>query len=142
AQPRSWENMKKASTRKVASTKGRSKPQTVDEYLATVPEPQRTTLEKVRAAIRAAVPAEATEVISYGIPAFKNKKVLIWFAAFSDHCSVFPTKAVMKAFEDDLKNYKIAKGTVQFPVDKPLPTGLLKKMVKARLTAIRAGKAR
>ncbi|HUK31685.1 MAG TPA: DUF1801 domain-containing protein [Candidatus Acidoferrum sp.] len=109
---------------------------TIDAYLAAVPEPQRSTLQKVRAAIRAAVPREATEIISYGIPALKYKQVLIWFAAFADHCSLFPTAAVIEQFKSDLKPYKLSKGTIQFPANKPLPAALLKKMVRARLAQI------
>ena len=109
------------------------RPKTVDDYLAAVPEPARSTLQRVRAAIRSVVPAEATEAISYGIPAFKYKGTLVWFAAFSDHCSLFPTASVIKAFEKELKGYKTSKGTIHFPVDKPLPAPLVKKMVKARL---------
>jgi uncharacterized protein YdhG (YjbR/CyaY superfamily) len=97
-------------------------PKTVDEYLARVPEPARSTLNKIRAAIRSAAPAEATEAISYGIPAFKYKGVLIWFAAFSKHCSLFPTASVIEMFKSDLKGYAISKGTIKFPTDKPLPS--------------------
>jgi uncharacterized protein YdhG (YjbR/CyaY superfamily) len=107
----------------------------VDEYLAGVPEPARSTLNKIRAAIRAAVPPEATEAISYRIPAFKyNKGVLVWFAAFSDHCSLFPTAAVVEAFKNELAGFSTSKGTIHFPMDKPLPTALIKKLVKARVT--------
>ena len=73
------------------------------------------------------------EVISYGIPAFKHKKILVWYAAFSDHCSLFPTASVIKAFKKELKDFHTSKGTIHFPVDKPLPAALLKKMVKARI---------
>ena len=75
-------------------------------------------------------------MISYGIPAFKYKKVLVWYAAFADHCSLFPTAGVIAKFKDELKGYKISKGTVQFPIDKPFPATLLKKMVKARLAEV------
>jgi uncharacterized protein YdhG (YjbR/CyaY superfamily) len=105
----------------------------VDEYLAAAPEPASAMLAKMRAAIRSALPAEATEVISYQIPAFKLKKVLVWFAAFQDHCSLFPTAAVLEQFKDELKELKTSKGTVQFPLDEPLPTALVSKLVKARL---------
>ena len=84
--------------RKRSSTKGGAKPKTVDEYLAKVPEPARGTLNKIRAAIKAAAPKDATETISYGIPAFRHKEVLIWFAAFADHCSLFPTGAMIAPF--------------------------------------------
>jgi uncharacterized protein YdhG (YjbR/CyaY superfamily) len=111
-------------------------PKTVDEYLARLAEPARTTLQKVRAAIRAAAPPEATEGISYGMPMFKHKGVLVWFAAFAKHCSFFPTAAVIAQFQKELKAFCTSKGTIQFPVDKPLPAALVKKMVKARLAHI------
>jgi len=116
-----------------AKRKVPSRPQTVDDYLAAVPEPARSTLQRMRTAIRSAVPAETTEAISYGIPAFNYKGPLVWFAAFSNHCSFFPTASVIKAFKNDLKGFKTSKGTIHFPVDKPLPAALVKKMVKARL---------
>src|SRR5438105_666668 len=93
-------------------------PKTVDEYLARVPEPARSTLDKVRAAIRSAAPSDATETISYGMPAFNYKGVLVWFAAFSNHCSLFPTAAIIEAFNDELKDFVTSKGTIQFPIDK------------------------
>jgi uncharacterized protein YdhG (YjbR/CyaY superfamily) len=109
-------------------------PQSVDEYLGRVPEPARSTLNKVRRAIRSVVPPQATEGISYGIPMFKYQGLLVGFAAFSKHCSLFPTSmAVMKAFKNELKGYQTSKGTIRFPVDKPLPAALVKKLVKARL---------
>jgi uncharacterized protein YdhG (YjbR/CyaY superfamily) len=116
-----------------SAAKANGAPRNIDEYLAGVPEPARSTLNKIRAAIRSAVPPEAIETISYGIPAFKDKKVLVWFAAFSNHCSLFPTASVIEAFKNELKGFFTAKGTVQFPVDKPLPTALIKKLVKARV---------
>lgn len=109
-------------------------PNTVDEYFAGVPEPARSTLSKVRAAIRAAAPPEATEAIGYGMPTFRYKGALVGFAAFSNHCSFFPMSlAVMEAFKDELKGFRTSKGTIQFPMDKPLSTALVKKLVKARI---------
>lgn len=108
-------------------------PQNIDEYLAGVPEPARTTLNKMRAAIRSALPPEATETISYRIPAFKCRRVLVWFAAFSDHCSLFPTASVIEEFKDELKNFSTSKGTIHFPTDKPLPIALIRRLVKARV---------
>ena len=109
-------------------------PKDIDEYLAGVPEPARGTLNKVRAAIRAAVPPEATEAITYRIPTFKYKGSLVAFAAFKNHCSLFPmSMAVIAAFKDELKGFHTSKGTIHFPLDKPLPAALLKKMVKARV---------
>lgn len=114
--------------------KANSVPRNIDEYLAGVPEPARTTLNKVRAVIRSAVPPEATEAISYGMPAFKYKGSLVAFAAFSNHCSFFPMSlSVIEAFKNELKPFQTSKGTLQFPVDKPLPAALVKKLVKARI---------
>ena len=87
------------------------------------------------------LPDEAGEVISYGIPSFKYKKLLVWYAAFADHCSLFPTASVIARFKDDLKSYRVSKGTIHFAVDRPLPAALLKKMVNARLSEV-AGKER
>lgn len=107
-------------------------PKTVDEYLASVPENSRAAFTKLRAAVRSAVPSQAAETISYGIPAFKEGKVLVWFAAFARHCSLFPTAAVIAEFQEELKDFSTSKGTVLFPNDKPLPIALIKKLVKAR----------
>jgi uncharacterized protein YdhG (YjbR/CyaY superfamily) len=135
--------MKKAkSGNRGAASRGKGAPKTVDAYLARVPEPARGTLNKIRAAIRSAAPREATEIISYGIPAFKHNGVLVWFAAFSDHCSLFPTAAVIEMFKNELKGFSISKGTIQFPTDKPLPAALVKKMVKARVAQIQSKKHR
>jgi uncharacterized protein YdhG (YjbR/CyaY superfamily) len=126
--------MKKAkSSNRRSTAKANVAPKDVDEYIAGVPEPARTTLKKMRATIRSAVPPEATEVISYRMPAFKHKQVLVWFAAFSDHCSLFPTAAVIDKFKNELKNFSTSKGTLHFPTNKPLPTTLIKKLVKARV---------
>jgi len=135
--------MKKAkSGSRSSAAKGNGAPKNIDEYFAGVPEPARSTLNKMRAAIRSAVPPEATETISYRIPAFKHKGVLVWFAAFSDHCSLFPTAAVIEAFKNELKGFTTSKGTIQFPTDKPLPTALIKKMVKARVAQNESKKRR
>jgi uncharacterized protein YdhG (YjbR/CyaY superfamily) len=122
----------KSRTRRPAA-KGKSAPKSVDEYLAGVPETTRSAFIKLREAIRSAVPAEATETISYRIPAIKYKGVLVWFAAFSNHCSLFPTASIVAAFKNELKGFPASKGTIHFPTDKPLPTALIKKMVKARV---------
>ncbi len=107
--------------------------ESVDNYLAEVPEPARSTLKKVRAAIRSVVPEEATEAISYRMPAFIFKGFLVGYAAFRDHCSFFPGAAPVALFKEELKKYPTSKGTIRFPVDKPLPAALVKKLVKARL---------
>lgn len=105
----------------------------VSEYFARVPDPAQNTLQQLRAAIRSALPPDATETISYGIPAFKRKKVLVWFAAFTNHCSLFPTAAVIEKFINELEGFSISKGTVQFAAGKPLPTALIRKLVKERV---------
>jgi uncharacterized protein YdhG (YjbR/CyaY superfamily) len=82
------------------------------------------------------LPPNAIETISYRIPAFKYKQVLVWFAAFSDHCSFFPTASIVEAFKSELRGFPTSKGTIRFPIDKPLPTALIKKLVQARLAQI------
>ena len=96
----------------------------------------------MRAAIRSAVPREATETISYRIPAFKHHRILVWFAAFSDHCSLFPTAAVIEAFKKELKGFSTSKGTIHFPLNRPLPVALIKKIVKARVAQLEASHRR
>ena len=114
---------------------GSPPPTTIDDYLALVSEPARTTLEKIRAAVRSASPPDATEAIGYGIPMFRYKGCLVAFAAFKKHCSFFPMSlAVMASLKTDLKPYDVDKGTIRFPLDKPLPANLVRKIVKARVT--------
>ena len=109
-------------------------PKDVDQYLAGVPEPARSTLNKIRAVIRSVAPPEATEAISYGMPAFKYKGALVGFAAFSNHCSFFPmNSSLITKFKTELKDYETSKGTIRFPQDKPLPAALVKKLVKERI---------
>jgi uncharacterized protein YdhG (YjbR/CyaY superfamily) len=111
-------------------------PRNIEEYLARVPESARTSLRKLGAAIRAALPPAAVEIISYRIPAFHYKQVVVWFAAFSGHCSFFPTAAVIEAHKDELKGYVLSKGTIQFPTDKPLPAPLVRRLAKTLLAHI------
>jgi uncharacterized protein YdhG (YjbR/CyaY superfamily) len=129
--------MKNANTRvrgSAAKTKRASKnPANFNEYAAGVPKNARSVLNQMRKAIESAVPPEANEIISYKIPAFKHRRVLVWYGAFSDHCSLFPTASVIAAFKDELKGYTISKGTIQFPIDKTLPVALIRKVVKARV---------
>jgi uncharacterized protein YdhG (YjbR/CyaY superfamily) len=112
-------------------------PSTVEEYLSGIPEPARDTLEKVRAIIRSVLPADTAEVISYRMPAFKHGKVLLWYAAFSEHWSLFPSASVIQACREDLKRYRVSKGTIQFPIDEPPPAVLIKKLAKARLAQLK-----
>ncbi len=127
--------MKKAPQSTVSRPK-RISVSTVDDYFAAVPASARKMLENMRTVIRSVVPKDATEVISYRIPAFRQKKIIVWYAAFSGHCSLFPTASAIEQFKDELKGYKISKGTIQFPLDKPLPVALIKRIVKARVAEI------
>jgi uncharacterized protein YdhG (YjbR/CyaY superfamily) len=104
----------------------------VDEYLAGVPKEARAVLAKLRQTIKAAAPM-ASEVISYQMPMYKHHGMVIGFAAFKDHCSIFPGSAVMDAHKEELKRYSTSKGTIRFPVNKPLPAALIKKLVRARI---------
>jgi len=92
----------------------------VDEYLASVPEEARATLVKLRRTIKAAAPM-ASEGISYQMPMYKHHGMVVGFAAFKDHCSIFPGSAVMDAYKEELSRYDTSKGTIRFPADKPLP---------------------
>lgn len=131
----------------LGNTRNVKKPNSADrsvaKYLANVPEPSRSTLNKVRAAIRSVVPPEATETLSYQIPTFKYKGALVAFAAFTNHCSFFPmSMPVMRAFKNDLKKLETSKGTIRFHMNKPLSAGLIRKLVKARIAENKRGKRR
>jgi uncharacterized protein YdhG (YjbR/CyaY superfamily) len=130
----------KVKSREGSSGNRKGVPKNVDEYLARVSEPARSTLNRLRAVIRSAVPPDATETISYRIPAFRYKEVLVWFAAFSDHCSLFPTASVIETFKNELEGFSRSKGTIHFPTDKPLPAPLIKKLVKARVAHVESKK--
>jgi uncharacterized protein YdhG (YjbR/CyaY superfamily) len=91
--------------------KRKDTPKNFEEYLAGVHAPASGALKQMRAVIRSAVPAEAVEKISYGIPAFKHKRVLVWYGAFSKHCSLFPTASVIKAFKTEPKGFVRSKWT-------------------------------
>jgi uncharacterized protein YdhG (YjbR/CyaY superfamily) len=133
---------KMKSVNRSSPKKRNTAPKNIDEYLAALPEPARSTLNKLRAAIRSAAPAEAAETISYGLPAFKYKGTLVWFAAFSNHCSLFPTASVIKAFKTELKPYSTSKGTIHFSMNNPLPASLVRKLVKARVAQNESKKRR
>lgn len=105
---------------------------TIDEYIATFPKNVQVILEEIRQAIRDAAP-EAEEVISYQMPAFKLNGILVWFAAFKNHIGFFPKVSAIETFKGELSDYEVSKGTVRFPLDKPIPFELVKRMVKFRV---------
>ena len=108
-------------------------PETVDEYIAAFPEDVREILEKIRQTIREAAPG-AEETISYQMPTFKqNGSYVVYFGAFKKHLGLYPTPDGIEAFKDELAPYKNAKGSVQFPLDKPMPYDLISRIVKYRV---------
>jgi uncharacterized protein YdhG (YjbR/CyaY superfamily) len=117
----------------------KQKPGTIDEYLAQAKPDQRAVLQKLRRTIHATAP-KAEECISYGIPAFRlNGRSLVFFGAWASHCSFYPgSSKTLKNFCRDLKDFRITKGTIRFSSDNPLPSALVKKLVKARIAEHRA----
>jgi uncharacterized protein YdhG (YjbR/CyaY superfamily) len=111
-----------------------AEPKTIDEYLAALSAEQRAALEKLRKAIKAAVP-KAEECISYGLAAFRlDGKPLVAFGATASHCAFYPMSSfTVAAHRDELKDYDTSKGTIRFQADKPLPVALVRKLVKARM---------
>lgn len=109
------------------------KPTSIDDYIAGFPKQTQTVLNQVRETIRNAVP-EAEETISYAIPAFNlNKTHLVYFAGYKHHISLYPAPKGDEAFEKEIAGYRSGKGTIQFPLDKPLPLALVKKIVRYNL---------
>jgi uncharacterized protein YdhG (YjbR/CyaY superfamily) len=110
----------------------------IDEYLAALDEPKRTTLQKLRQTIHAIVP-DAEECISYGMPGFRMEgKVIAGFAAFKDHLSYLPhSGSVIGELGDDLAGFQGTEGSLHFPIDKPLPKALVKKLIAVRLREVR-----
>ena len=104
----------------------------IDEYLSAFPKDVQKTLQELRATIKKAAPG-AEEVISYQIPGFKYHGMLVYFAGYKNHIGFYPTPSGIEAFKKELSVYKRAKGSVQFPIDKPLPTSLIRKIVKFRV---------
>jgi len=104
----------------------------IDEYIRSFPPEIQKLLNEVRGAIKATAP-DAIEKISYHIPTFYLNGNLVHFAAFKNHIGFYPTSSGISAFKDELKEYKSAKGSVQFPLDKPMPIALIKRIVKYRV---------
>ncbi len=105
---------------------------TTDEYIASFPQKVQTTLQQIRQAIKDSAP-HAQEVISYSMPAFKQKGILVWFAAFKNHIGFFPKVSTMEAFKEKLSGYQTSKGTIRFPLDEPIPIDLVCEIVKFRV---------
>jgi uncharacterized protein YdhG (YjbR/CyaY superfamily) len=108
------------------------KAENINDYISAFPPEIQNKMEQLRATIRNAAP-KAVEVISYGMPAFKGNGVLVYFAAYKNHIGFYPTPSGIEEFKKDLSIYKGAKGSVQFPVDEPLPLNLIVKIVKFRV---------
>jgi len=105
------------------------KPENIDQYIANFPADTQKLLREMRETIQCAVP-EAKEVISYGMPAFKQKGILVYFAAYAKHIGFYPTGSGIEAFKQEFTDYKWSKGAVQFPLNKPLPLDLITRITK------------
>ncbi len=105
---------------------------TVDEYLSALPANTKAILKEVRKTIRQAAP-QAEELISYNMPAFRLNGMLVYYAAWKDHVGFYPVSSAIKAFQKELSDYKTSKGAIQFPIDRPIPFGLITKIVKFRV---------
>ena len=117
-------------------------PQSIDHYLASVSDDSRAALEKLRRTIKSIVP-EAVETISYEIPTFKlDGRMLVSFAAFSEHCSFFPGAGPIELHAADLKSFPTSKGTIRFKPDHPLSSALVKKLVKTRMRLDKASRTK
>ena len=115
-------------------------PKNIDEYIAGFPPDVQATLQEIRGIIRAAAP-DATETIKYRMPTFVLHGNLVHFAGFERHIGFYPTPSAIQAFSGELASYESAKGSVQFPLNKPVPFTLIRKMVEFRLKETRAKKA-
>jgi uncharacterized protein YdhG (YjbR/CyaY superfamily) len=110
----------------------RKTPKNFEDYLERFPRDVQQRLQKIRVTVKKAAP-QAKERISYGIPAFTFNGMLVWFAAFKNHIGFYPRTSAIAAFKKELSAYKGAKGSVQFPFDRPLPLPLIGRMVKFRV---------
>ena len=113
-------------------TPNQEAPQTIDAYIAGFPEDVQAILQQIRRTIHETAP-EATEAISYGMPTFKLHGNLVHFGAFKSHIGFYPVPSGMEAFQDELAAYKQGKGSVQFPLDKPMPLDLIRRIVDFRV---------
>lgn len=118
----------------------KNKPRTIDEYLSGLDKKKRAALNKLRKTIKSAARG-AEECISYRMPAFRYEgRVLVWFGAGTDHCAFYPG-GIVERYKDELKGYKTSKGTIQFQPDRPIPSALIRKIVKDRIAQIAVRKS-
>jgi uncharacterized protein YdhG (YjbR/CyaY superfamily) len=117
------------------------KPKTVDEYIATAPVAGQEKLREIRAILKEVAP-NATEAIKWGYPVMEEKRILFSFSAFKTYITFMPTGQTLQHFQEDIKDYKTGKDTIQFPYDKPLPKALIKKLAKHRLKDVKENNAK
>ncbi len=110
----------------------KTKPKDVDEYISGAPKQAQKKLREIRKCIRSAAPG-AVESLKYGLPAFSYKRILVIYAAHTKHIGFYPTPPAIRAFSKELKEYATAKGSIQFPLEKPLPLPLIKKITEFRV---------
>lgn len=113
-------------------TSGKARPTSIAEYINAAPKEVRTKLREMRACIRATAPG-ATESIKWGMPAFSYRRILVTFAVFQHHIGFYPTPSAVKAFAKELSKFATAKGSIQFPLEKPLPLPLIRKITAFRV---------
>ena len=110
----------------------KTRPKTIDDYIAGYPKDAQRLLQKMKLTIRKAAP-KSEERISYSMPAFDQDGILVWFAAFKEHIGFYPKTSAITSFKKDLTKYEVSKGTIRFPMDKPLPVSLVSRIVKYRI---------
>jgi len=123
-----------ATSEKRGSTKSDDSAKAIASYIARAPEPAQKMLKQIRELVRSIIPPEAEEILSYGIPGFEYKGRLLCYGAFKNHCGFYPgSPPMLKSLAEYLKGFKTSRGSVQFPLDKPLPVALIKKIVRLRV---------
>lgn len=113
-----------------------TKPQTVSEYISSAPKESQKRLKEIRKCLKSVSP-KAIESLKWGIPAFSYDRILFAYAGFKKHIGLYPTPSAILEFKKELENLKTAKGSIQFPLDKPLPINLIKKIAKFRIKELK-----